>query len=35
MRNGMIIIDADGHALDQELMYRQRLPEHFRNRAPR
>ena len=26
MRNGMIIIDADGHALDQESMYRQRYP---------
>ena len=32
MRNGMIIIDADGHALDQESMYRQRLPEQFRRR---
>ena len=32
MRNGMIIIDADGHALDQESMYRQRLPEQFRKR---
>src|SRR6266849_4754509 len=32
MRNGTIIIDADGHALDQESMYRQRLPEQFRRR---
>src|SRR2546422_9280865 len=32
MRNGMIIIDADGHVLDQESMYRQRLPEQFRKR---
>ena len=32
MRNGMIIIDADGHALDQESMYRQRRPEQFRRR---
>jgi hypothetical protein len=28
----MIIIDADGQALAQESMYRQRLPEQFRRR---
>jgi hypothetical protein len=28
----MIIIDADGHVLDQESVYRQRLPEQFRKR---
>ena len=32
MRHDMIIIDADGHVLDQESMYRQRLPEQFRKR---
>jgi predicted TIM-barrel fold metal-dependent hydrolase len=30
MRNGLVIIDADGHAVDQEPIYRERLPERFR-----
>ena len=33
MKNGMVIIDADGHAVDYEPVYRERLPEHYRNRA--
>ena len=32
MRNGMVIIDADGHAVDAEPMYRERLPERYRKR---
>jgi uncharacterized protein len=32
MKNGMVIIDADGHAVDREAMYRERLPEQFRKR---
>ncbi len=32
MRDGFIVIDADGHALDLESMYRQRLPEQYRQR---
>jgi hypothetical protein len=33
MKNGMVIIDADGHAVDYEPVYRERLPEQYRNRA--
>jgi predicted TIM-barrel fold metal-dependent hydrolase len=33
MKNGMVIIDADGHAVDYEPVYRERLPEHYRDRA--
>ncbi|MFN0070821.1 MAG: amidohydrolase family protein [Chloroflexota bacterium] len=32
MRDGFIVIDADGHAGDLEPMYRQRLPEQYRKR---
>ena len=32
MKNGMAIIDADGHVLDWEPVYRERLPEAFRKR---
>ena len=32
MKNGMVIIDADGHAVDAEPMYRERLPECYRKR---
>lgn len=32
MRDGIIVIDADGHAADFDTMYRQRLPEQFRKR---
>jgi predicted TIM-barrel fold metal-dependent hydrolase len=32
MKNGMVIIDADGHAVDAEPMYRERLPERYRKR---
>jgi predicted TIM-barrel fold metal-dependent hydrolase len=32
MKNGMVIIDADGHAADRDTVYRERLPEQFRNR---
>jgi hypothetical protein len=32
MKNGMLIIDADGHAVDAEPMYRERLPERYRKR---
>ena len=33
MKNGMVIIDADGHAVDAEPIYRERLPERYRKRA--
>ena len=33
MRNGMVIIDADGHAVDYESVYRERLPPEYRQRA--
>jgi uncharacterized protein len=33
MKNGMVIIDADGHAVDYEPVYRERLPQQFRNRT--
>src|SRR5438309_1924101 len=33
MKNGMVIIDADGHAVDYEPVYRERLPEQYRNRT--
>jgi uncharacterized protein len=33
MKNGMVIIDADGHAVDYEPVYRERLPERYRNRT--
>ncbi len=33
MKNGMIIIDADGHAVDYEPVYRERLPQEYRQRA--
>ncbi|MGH7097998.1 MAG: amidohydrolase family protein [Stellaceae bacterium] len=33
MKNGMVIIDADGHAVDYEPMYRARLPEQYRKRS--
>jgi len=32
MKNGMVIIDADGHAVDAEPIYRERLPERYRKR---
>ena len=32
MKDGMTIIDADGHVLDWEAVYRQRLPEAFKKR---
>src|ERR1700704_6125423 len=32
MKNGMVIIDADGHAVDNEAGYRGRLPEQYRKR---
>src|SRR6201993_1791875 len=32
MKNGMVIIDADGHAVDDETVYRERLPERYRKR---
>ena len=32
MKNGMVIIDADGHAVDNEAVYRERLPERYRKR---
>jgi hypothetical protein len=28
----MTIIDADGHAVDNEAVYRERLPEQYRKR---
>jgi hypothetical protein len=33
MKNGMVIIDADRHAVDYEPVYRERLPAQYRNRA--
>jgi len=30
MKNGMVVIDADGHMIDDEAGYRQRLPEKYR-----
>ena len=33
MKNGMLIIDADGHAVDNEAIYRERLPEQYRKRS--
>ena len=33
MKNGMVIIDADGHAADNEAVYRERLPEQYRRRT--
>ena len=33
MKNGMVIIDADGHAVDAEPIYRARLPEQYKKRA--
>jgi uncharacterized protein len=32
MKNGMVIVDADGHAVDSEPVYRERLPERYRKR---
>ncbi|HLG74103.1 MAG TPA: amidohydrolase family protein [Chloroflexota bacterium] len=32
MKNGMVIIDADGHAVDRDPAYRDRLPEEFKYR---
>src|SRR5213080_1648347 len=32
MKHGMVIIDADGHAVDAEPIYRERLPERYRKR---
>ena len=32
MKKGMVIIDADGHAVDAEPVYRERLPEQYRKR---
>lgn len=32
MKNGMFIIDADGHAVDYAPVYRDRLPQAYRNR---
>ena len=32
MKDGMIIIDADGHVMDSERIYRERLPEQYRKR---
>ena len=32
MKNGMVIIDADGHAVDAEPVYRERLPARYRKR---
>jgi uncharacterized protein len=33
MKNGMVIIDADGHAVDTEPVYRERLPAQYRERT--
>src|ERR1700726_3458397 len=33
MRNGMVIIDADGHAVDYDPVYRERLPQEYRRRT--
>src|SRR5437764_189343 len=32
MKDGFVVIDADGHVLDWEPIYRARLPEKFRHR---
>ena len=32
MKNDMVIIDADGHAVDAEPVYRERLLERYRKR---
>ena len=32
MKNDMVIIDADGHAVDAEPVYREQLPERYRKR---
>jgi predicted TIM-barrel fold metal-dependent hydrolase len=32
MKNGIVIIDADGHIIDDESVYRQRMPEQYRKR---
>ena len=32
MKNGVVIIDADGHAVDAEPVYREQLPERYRKR---
>src|ERR1041385_2485185 len=32
MWNDIVVIDADGHILDRDPMYRERLPARFRNR---
>src|SRR6202007_1458628 len=32
MKNSMVISDADGHAVDAEPVYRERLPERYRKR---
>src|SRR5438309_9035257 len=35
MKNGMLVIDADGHSVDNESVYRQRMPEQYRqHRGP-
>ena len=31
MKNGMVIIAADGHAVDSEPVYRERLPAAYRS----
>jgi uncharacterized protein len=33
MKNGMVIVDADGHAIDSDPIYRQWLPAEYRSRA--
>lgn len=33
MKNGLVIIDADGHAVDYEPVYRERLPARYRERT--
>ncbi len=33
MKNGLVIIDADGHAVDYESVYRDRLPAQYRQRS--
>src|SRR5262249_60432495 len=33
MKTGMVSFDADGHAVDYEPVYRERLPEQYRARA--
>ncbi len=32
MKNGMVIIDVDGHAVDFAPVYHERLSEQYRNR---